>query len=155
MPYFTICHSASFSSQSSITMKKKTLFKEENIQSTKRVSYTMKKNKLFKEENNQSTKEMCALEVCVSEFLIRNFLKSSEGVYSITTKSNWVFSRSNNVTCSLSYYNFIITCPLDCLDVFFIFWTQIISESFPFVFEIQIMYIMVVVFVESTRYIID
>ena len=56
--YFTICHSASFSSQVSITMKKNKLFKQENNQSTKQVSITMTKYKLFKDENNQGTKEV-------------------------------------------------------------------------------------------------
>ena len=56
--YFTICHSASFSSQVSITMMKNKLFKLENNQSTKQVSITMKKNKLFKRNNNQSTKQV-------------------------------------------------------------------------------------------------
>ena len=56
--YFTICHSASFSSKVSITMMKNKLFKLENDQSTKQVSNTMKKNELFKCENNQSTNQV-------------------------------------------------------------------------------------------------
>ena len=56
--YFTICHSASFSSKVSTTMIKNKLFKLENNQSTKQVSNTMKKNELFKRENNQSTNQI-------------------------------------------------------------------------------------------------
>ena len=48
--YFTICHSARFSSHASILMKKNYLFKIENNQSKKQVSITMNKNRLFKEE---------------------------------------------------------------------------------------------------------
>ena len=56
--YFTVCHSASFSSKVSITMMTIKLFKLENDQSTKQVSNTTKKNQLFKHENNQSTNQI-------------------------------------------------------------------------------------------------
>ena len=56
--YFTVCHSASFSSQVLITMMTIKLFKLENDQSTKQVSNTAKKNSLFKHENNQSTNQI-------------------------------------------------------------------------------------------------
>ena len=56
--HFTIFHSASFSSQVSITMIKNKLFKLGNNQSTKQVSITIKKNKLFKQDNNQSADQV-------------------------------------------------------------------------------------------------
>ena len=56
--YLTICHSASFSSNMSITMMKNKLFKLENDQSTKQLSNTMERNKFFKRKNNQTTNQI-------------------------------------------------------------------------------------------------
>ena len=56
--YFTMYHSASFSSQASLTMLKNKLFKLENNVQNWHQLYTMKKNKLFIQEVNQNTKQV-------------------------------------------------------------------------------------------------
>ena len=48
--YFTICHSAIFPSQVSITIMENKSFKLDGNQSTKLVSVTKKKNKLFEKQ---------------------------------------------------------------------------------------------------------
>ena len=74
-----MCHSASFSSHLSITMKKKQVIQRRKIQSTKQVSITVKKISYSKDkaginynEENKLFKvlEVCALEVCVPKLLI-------------------------------------------------------------------------------------